>query len=162
MTDADKVFHCLNEMTNAGPQKELEKLFLLNAYIRIDGFFLSPFSLISIRRGLRRELWKWEISPQGWRFLFKDGASVCFIGKSVVTVKEGKITSVIVDTEKIERTSQHHHQILLRYIRCLDTFYFMTTQTDISLQLMSNPLAHMKEWLTIPREHFRGRGRGSR
>jgi len=50
----------VNRISNTGTQKKIFDLFETNSYIRLNGYFISPFSLISIRRGLRTKLDSWE------------------------------------------------------------------------------------------------------
>ncbi|OAG31938.1 hypothetical protein NEDG_00413 [Nematocida displodere] len=147
-TESLQSFEKLNKITNTGCQIQIRNCFLLDAYIRLDKFFISPFSLVSIKRGLSDSLSHWEFSETGWKFFFRTGPEVFFSGTLAVTSKNMQIATIKIDTTKTEIGSEAHHKVLLRYLKCLDTFYFMTTETSASLRLLSNPLVHEKEWST--------------
>lgn len=135
------LFNEVNDVTNRAAQKELLDLFKIDAFVRVDSFFISPFSLVSIKRGLSKKILRWEFSVQGWRFLFKDGVEIFFRGRLSSLIKDGKILFIKIDSTKVEYTSRSHYAVLVRYLKCLDTFYFMVTEIDTSFTLLSNPLS---------------------
>jgi len=61
-------------------------------------------------------------------------------------MKNGKIWHIKIDTFKIEKTSQTHYEMLIRYLKCLDTFYFMLAESDHSFHFLSNPLSSSRGW----------------
>lgn len=135
------LFEEVNRVTNRGTQKDILLLFKMDAFIRVDCLFISPFSLVSIRRGLRGSLIKWEFSAEGWRFLFRDKAQVLFKGRLGSLIKDRKILFIKIESAQVEYTSRPHYEVLVRYLKCLDTFYFMMAEESTSFRVLSNPLA---------------------
>ncbi|KAI5184983.1 hypothetical protein NEHOM01_0534 [Nematocida homosporus] len=144
--EEEMLFTKINKLTNHGSQEDLLNIFKLDAFIRLDNFFISPFSLLSIKRGLRNKLIGWKFSEAGWCFYFQDGIEIFFHGKFTSLIKDKKVVHIKIDTHRIECKSKPHYEILLRYFKCLDTFYFMVTEVDTSFHLLTNPLAANVLW----------------
>lgn len=142
------LFKELNYIISRLIVSELMKTFGYNSYIRINGYFISPFSLISIKRGLKKFLISWEISHHGWKFIFENDAYVFFKGTFTSQIKDGKILYIKIDGTKADYNSEVHHSILLRYFKCLDTFYFMVTDVDDTFEILTNPLGTARGWNT--------------
>lgn len=140
------LFNEVNALINRLKQDEMMKYFFLDGYIRINGFFISPFSLVSIRRGLKDFILSWELSETGWKISFKNEVYVHFKGTFTSQIKEGKIMNIKIDSTKPEYNSAVHYDILLRYLKSLDTFYFMLTDVEKDFELLSNPLGSALGW----------------
>lgn len=140
------LFKELNYLMSRLVVSDLLRAFSENSYIRVSGYFISPFSLVSIKRGLKKFLISWEISENGWKFFFVNDAYVFFRGHFTSQIKDGKIVHIKIDCIKAEYNSEVHHSILLRYLKCLDTFYFMVTEVDASFEILANPLGTARGW----------------
>ncbi|KAI5190133.1 hypothetical protein NECID01_0826 [Nematocida sp. AWRm77] len=141
-----ELFQELNAITNTPAQSALLKCFSLNSYICIDGCFISPFSLVSIKRGLGDKLLRWEFSKKGWKFLFHPNIEVFFRGVLTSMLRDGKILYIKIETSSVDFSDKTYYTLLLRYFKCLDTFYFMLTEVDTSFYILSNPLLGTKNW----------------
>ncbi|KAI5181928.1 hypothetical protein NEOKW01_2078 [Nematocida sp. AWRm80] len=135
------VFVFLNTITAFIDSRALLKYFKIDSYIRIDNYFISPFSLVSIRRGFGKKLVQWEFTSGGWHFIFQQGVKIHLIGEIVPVVKDRKIVSLKIDVSKIECNSMKYYDTLQRYFKCFDTFYFMLTEVDVSMDFLTNPLS---------------------
>lgn len=140
------LFKELNYLVSRLVFDELVSAFSYSSYIRVCGYFISPFSLVSIRRGLEKFLISWEMSENGWKFTFENGAYVFFKGGFSSQMKDGKILYIKIDCIKAEYNSEVHHSIVLRYFKCLDTFYFMVTDVDDGFEILTNPLGTSRGW----------------
>ncbi|KAI5129790.1 hypothetical protein NEPAR04_1557 [Nematocida parisii] len=136
----------VNALITRLDQEEMIKYFKLDGYIRVNTYFISPFSLITIKRGLKNFLVSWEMTENGWKFVFNNNACVNFKGPLTSQTKDGKIIHIKIDCAKIECNSEMHYAVLTRYFKCLDTFYFMVTEVDEEFELLTNPLGSVCGW----------------
>ncbi|KAI5159739.1 hypothetical protein NEAUS03_0549 [Nematocida ausubeli] len=143
------LFKEVNALIARPDQERMLKYFKLDGYIRVNTYFISPFSLISIKRGLQNFLVSWEMSENGWKFLFKNNAWVYFKGSFTSQMKDGQILHIKIDCPKPEYNSEMHYAILIRYFKCLDTFYFMVSGFDEDFELLTNPLGSFTRWSPI-------------
>lgn len=144
--ESRNLFKDLNILTNSEPQEKLAEAFSINAFIRIDSLFISPFSLLSIKRGLKGKLIYWEFSKDGWCFFFRDKVTVRFHGSFSSIIKDGVIHNIKIDSIRISYTAKSYYDVLIRYFKCLDTFYFMVTEVDDSYCFLTNPLSINRTW----------------
>ncbi|KAI5170802.1 hypothetical protein NEFER03_0261 [Nematocida sp. LUAm3] len=144
--ESKNLFKDLNILTNLESQEKLAEAFNINAFIRIDSLFISPFSLLSIKRGLKGKLMYWEFSKDGWCFFFKEKVTVRFHGIFSSVIKDGVIHNIKIDIIKVSYTSKTYYDVLMRYFKCLDTFYFMVTDIDDSYCFLTNPLSINRTW----------------
>lgn len=145
-SESTKLFKELNRITNTLDQTVLLGSFSLDAYIRVGPLFISPFSLVTIKRGLGDRLARWEFSKAGWRFFFHDRSEVFFKGPLTSAVRDGQILHLKIAAAGAEQPDTPHARLLLRYFKCLDTFYFMLTEVDRSFHLLASPLSDWKNW----------------
>ncbi|KAI5189234.1 hypothetical protein NEMIN01_0400 [Nematocida minor] len=140
------LFKELNAVISRDGAEELLRAFKIDSYIWVSGYFISPFSLVSIKRGLKQFLVSWEMSDTGWRFNFENDAYVHFRGTFSSQIKDGKILYIKINTAKVDHNSEVHYSILTRYFKCLDTFYFMVTSVDDGFEILTNPLGASRGW----------------
>ncbi|KAH9387336.1 uncharacterized protein NEMAJ01_2232 [Nematocida major] len=145
------LFNELNTIITQLNRNDLMKYFKLDGYIRVNGYFISPFSLISIKRGLSEFLISWEMSEVGWIFTFKNKEYVHFKGLFSSQIKEGKIIYIKIDAGKPEYSSPVYYDIIVRYLKCLDTFYFMLTEVEEEFEILTNPLGSSRGWFPMAR-----------
>lgn len=154
-------FFLFNSISNKPTQPGLLSIFHIDSYIRINRFYVSPFSLISLKSGLARSnLQFWEFSPEGWRLFFKNSV-VDFRGRLESCIKENKIIYIKIDCGVGGPRGNALHGTVMRYIKCFDTFYFMTAEMDMDLAMMTNPLVYNKEHLFELYRRYDGRRRGA-
>lgn len=158
-------FAILNEAMNTTSYASIGAVFHLHSYIRLNKFFITPFSFITLKNGLKpHRLTSFEFFEGGLRIFFQSEV-IEFKGSFDSHIKDGKIMYIKIDglLNRGRSRGSSVYSTLIKYIKCFDVFYFMTVTVDVNFNTLSNPLVYNKYYLiSLYRQYREEREGGSK
>lgn len=146
--EMEVLFCKINNLLKNPNLEDIADVFEMDAYIRLNRVYISPFSLRQLQTKLSTlDMLSWQINTNGLFFQFRN-FGLRFQGSVNIVVRQ-KIFCIELDFDPSidENAGMSVLKELEGYLKGCDALFFMTYASDIDKEILHNPLCESLDFL---------------